>query len=112
MTNILSYFPGQQATVFQEMKDINGVRTDGYGAPVVNRIIFPGFTLASGFPQIMNRFDVGLYYLQFVLPTGAASIGSYLVDVSFVNPTTGFTNTNIYQILVSAPFGNFGTTTF
>jgi hypothetical protein len=108
MTETLSYFPGQLVTVFQEMKDINGVRTDGYGAPVVSRIVLPTMTLASGYPQTMTRLDIGLYYFQFTLPTGAASVGSYLVDISFLNPTTGLPNNSTYQVVVTAPFGNFG----
>ncbi len=109
---ILSYFPGQQATIFLETLDLNGERTDdgydGYTTPVVTRIILPPcFTLATGFPQPMTQLDVGLYYFQFVLPVGAMAVGSYLIDVAYMN-TLGYINTQLYQIVVTAPFGNYG----
>lgn len=111
MTTTLSYFPGQLVTFFQEIIDVNGVRIDGYAAPIVSRIIFPAFTLASGYPQSMTKLDTGLYYAQFTLPTGASSIGSYLVDITYTNPSNSLTNHNIYQIVVTAPFGTYNATT-
>lgn len=114
---ILSYFPGQKATIFLETVNDNGVRTDSTTTPTVDRVIFPGFTLAAGYPQNMTQLDVGLYYYQFILPVGAVAVGNYLVDVSFTNPTNGgnpsnpyFINNKCYQIIVNAPFGNFSTT--
>lgn len=108
MPTVLNYTPGQRATVFQEVKDANGVRTDDGYVPVISRIIFPNFTLASGYPIAMTRLDTGLYYYQFNLPKGAEAIGSYLVDIVFLNPINSILNTNTYQIVVTAPFGNFG----
>lgn len=111
MIQTLSYAPGQQATVFLEVKDGYGQRSDGYGdIPFVSRIIFPGFTLAACYPQNMIRLDVGLFYFQFFLPTGAVSVGSYLVDVSYFDVALSYPTTKLYQILVSAPFGNYGVT--
>lgn len=107
---ILSYFPGQKVTIFLETVDINNIRTDSVSIPVVTRVIFPEFTLASSYPQDMIQLDIGLYYYQFTLPVGAVSIGSYLIDVSFINPANGNSNNEIYQVIVNAPFGNFGTT--
>lgn len=113
MTEILSYFPGQQVTIFLETLDVNGQRTDdgynGSAVPVVLRVILPGYTLASGYPQPMTQLDVGLYTFQFNLPTGAVAVGSYLVDVAYMN-TLGFVNYQTYQIIVTAPFGNYGIT--
>lgn len=106
----LNYFPGQKVTIFLETTDGYGSRADSSTIPLVNRVIFPGFTLASDYPQIMIQLDIGLYYYQFILPTGAISVGSYLIDVVFVNPTNDAITTTGYQILVSAPFGNFSTT--
>lgn len=108
---VLSYFPGQVATFFQEVKNSFGERIDGY-VPVVSSIIVPGLTLAANYPQDMTRIDTGLYYFSFTLPTGAVSIGSYLANISYTNPDTLLTNYNLVQILVSAPFGNLGITTF
>lgn len=110
MLNTLFYTPGQTATVFLETLDGYGQRADGYLPPVITRLIFPDLTLASGYPAYMVKLDVGLYYYQLVLPSGGASIGSYLVDIAYDNPTTGYINTSLYQIEVTAPFGNFGLT--
>ena len=111
MPTVLNYTPGQQVTVFQEVKDGYGNRTDDGYTPVVTRVILPpSFTLALGYPQNMTRLDTGLYYFQFTLPTGAAAVGSYLVDIAYLNPTLGIINTNTYQIVVTAPFGNYGLT--
>src|SRR6185436_1794326 len=107
---ILSYFPGQKVVIFLETVNNNNVRTDSVTLPIVDRVIFPGLTLASGYPQTMTQLDIGLYYYQFILPSKASSVGNYLIDVSFVNPVNGFSNNEIYQIIVNAPFGNFGTT--
>jgi hypothetical protein len=119
----LYYFPGQKATVFLETLGVDGyTRTDvtipfdgyvdGYGAPVpvITRVIFPDLSLALNFPKIMVHVDTGLYYFQFTLPTGAASVGSYLVDVTYNKPGTDYFIYKFYQLIVTAPFGNFGVT--
>ena len=115
MIQTLAYSPGQTATIFLETLDSNGERADGYvdgylSLPVITRLIFPDLTLAEGYPTNMTRLDLGLYYYQFVLPTGATSVGSYLVDISYVNPSTSYKNTALYQIAVNAPYGNYGAT--
>ena len=110
MLNTLAYSPGQTATVFLETLDGYGQRADGYFTPFVSRLIFPNLVLAAGYPANMTKLDVGLYYYQFILPTGAAAVGSYLVDISFNAPDTPYINTALYQIAVNAPFGNFSTT--
>jgi hypothetical protein len=107
---VLSYFPGQKVTIYLETVDGYGVRTDTLSLPVVSRIIFPAMTLASGYPQNMTRLDIGLYYFQFTLPSGASSVGSYLVDVSYVNPVNSVNVIQAYQIEVTAPYGNFSVT--
>ena len=109
MSNILHYMPGMEVTIFLETKVVDGYRTNSPTLPVVNRIIFPALTLASGYPSPMTKLDTGLYYAQFTLPTGAVSIGSYLVDIAYTNPTTNVINNQIYQVVVTAPFGNFAT---
>lgn len=118
MLQTLFYSPGQTATIFLETLNSNGVRADGYADasfdgydyPIVTRLVFPDLTLATGYPAYMTRLDTGLYYYQFVLPTGASAVGSYLVDVSYTHPTTLYTNTALYQISVNAPYGNYGGT--
>jgi hypothetical protein len=111
MPTVLNYTPGQQVTIFQEIKDGYVQRTDDGYVPVVTRIFSPpNFMPLTGYPQRMTRLDTGLYYFQFTLPQGAVAVGSYLVDITFLSPATGLLNTNTYQIVVTAPFGNFGVT--
>jgi hypothetical protein len=67
----------------------DGFGADGYyDLPLVNRIIFPSLSEAVGYPKQMARLDTGLYYFQFTLPTGAAAVGTYIVDIKYVNPNT------------------------
>jgi hypothetical protein len=110
MDQTLSYFPGQQVTIFLDMKDGYSF-ADGYFIPQVNRIVYPNLSLATGYPQAMTRFDTGIYYAYFTLPTGATAVGSYFVDVMYDDPVTTLITHRTYQIVVTAPFGNFGTTT-
>lgn len=101
----LNFYPGQKATVYLETVHADGYRADSATQPIVARIIFPDLSLASGFPQNMTKLDTGLYYYQFVLPAGASSVGSYLVDTQFTNPTTNAINNQAYQILVAVNLG-------
>lgn len=107
MIQTLNFFPGQKAAVFLETVDGYGTRTDAPTLPIVSRILFPNLSLASGYPQNMVKLDTGLYYYTFTLPTGATAVGSYLVDVTFTNPANNETNSAAYQVIVSAPFGNY-----
>lgn len=108
-TTVLYYSPKQKASIFLETFDNVGVRADGY-APVVTRVIFPDLSLAGGFPQEMVKLDVGLYFFQFTLPSGANAIGSYLVDVLYNKPNTNSYLTAIYQLVVNAPYGSYSVT--
>ena len=107
MTQILNFFPGQKVSLWLETKDGYGTRTDSPDLPFVSRIVFPSLTLAGGYPQNMIKLDTGLYYYEFTLPTGASSIGSYLADVSYINPANDAVNSETYQIVVNAPYGNY-----
>lgn len=106
----LSYFPGQEVSIFLEIKDGYNTRVDPTTAPIVTKVIFPGLTLGSAYPQLMTKIETGLYYHKFTLPVGAISIGNYLVDVSYTNPFTNLISNQAYQIIVTAPYGNFSTT--
>jgi len=114
----LYYFPGQKATVFLETLDGYSHRADGYTPPdgyaFISRVIFPDLSLAAGFPKNMIKLDTGFYFFQFTLPTGAASVGSYAVDGYYIVPgSSPITYRNkLWQIIVTAPFGNFSITTF
>ena len=113
----LSYFPGQEVTIFLESFDSDGYRADGYQLPdgyilpSIDRIILPSLALNSGYPVKMIRLDTGLFYYKFILPKTASAVGSYLVDVSYYDPANTFTKQQIYQIIVTAPYGNFSATT-
>jgi hypothetical protein len=109
MSGILNYTPGQVVTFYQEVKDGYDQRTnDGY-TPVVTRIILPCLTLSTGYPVDMTYVDVGLYYFQFQLPGGAASVGTYFIDIVYMNPDTQLLVNDSRQVIVTAPYGNFGT---
>src|SRR5713226_3143059 len=112
MEYVLQYFPGQRDTIWLETLDGYGVRTDSASIPTITRVILPNFTLSSNYPQEMTRFDTGLYYGSFIVPTGGASVGNYLIDVIYISPIAdGYhINTAMYQLVVQAPFGNFSTT--
>lgn len=114
MTTVLAQMPGQNVTLFQQILDSAGSRQDGYivpgssgpdGEPVIARIILPGLTLATGYPAVMHRLDVGLYTFTFTLPSGATSVGTYAVDIYWYNPTTFALQQEIILINVTAPFG-------
>jgi hypothetical protein len=117
MLILQNYFPGQKVTMFLEsLNPTTNVRQDGYdlgdgydGYPVINRVIFPDLTLAQNFPQHMVKLDNGLYFFQFTVPFMASSVGSYLVDGYYNQSVTGQIRPFLYQIVVNAPFGNFGT---
>jgi len=108
--DLVTYYPGQKVTIFLETLDGYGVRENVISTPTVNRIIFPNFTLAPGYPQFMMQLDTGLYTFQFVLPTGAAAVGSYLVDVGYNRVSDGYSIIKAYQVVVIAPYGNYSAT--
>jgi hypothetical protein len=112
MSFILQQSPGQTVTVVFETLDGYGSRADGYSIPVISRIIFPNLSLASGYPKSMNRIDVGLFNFSFTLPSLATAVGSYIVDVSYQNPDTGLPEQTFFQVVVTAPFGQYSITTF
>jgi len=114
-TTVLSYMPGQTATIVQQTFNSDGYRADGYspygfGDPVISRIIFPDQTFATGYPVPMNKLDVGLFNYSFKLPVGAAAVGTYIVDIYWYHPTTGQLQQDIVLVLVTAPFGLYGVT--
>jgi len=128
MSYLLNAFPGQSVTVIFESLLTDGYRSDGYIAsagpadgygvdgyytlPVVERVLMPGSILAAGYPKKMTRVDHGLYSFTFTLLTGATAVGSYIVDVVYVNPATLAYATTFFQIVVSAPFGQYSVSTF
>jgi hypothetical protein len=120
MTTVLNYSPGQQATIVFQVLDGYGQRTDaddGYDMgpgfpPQITRIIFPNLSLAAGYPQYMTRLDVGLFIGQFTLPTNASSVGTYIVDILYYNPTTFLYANDLVLVNSQAPFGQYTASTF
>lgn len=114
MSTVLAQFPGQLVTIVQQVLNADGYRQDGYilpgisgpnGEPVIARIILPGFTLAMGYPAVMNQLDTGLYAYTFTLPQGAISVGLYTVDIYWYNPTSFILQQEVVFVNVTAPFG-------
>lgn len=116
MPTVLSYTPGQQVTIVQQVLNSDGYRADGYsfsgpdGAPVIARIILPGSTLTAGYPITMVKLDTGLYSHSFILPKGATAVGTYIVDIYWYHPTTFALQQDIVQLNVTAPYGLFSAT--
>jgi hypothetical protein len=110
MTQTLTHFPGQKVTIFLTTNDGYGSFVDGYFAPQVSRIIAPDFSTLPNYPQLMTKFDTGLFYFQFTLPQGASAVGSFFIDVEYDDPSQGFLTHKTYQVIVTAPFGNFSAT--
>lgn len=108
MIQTLSYFPGTQVTLFLEVVDGYG-RVNSITSPQVDGILSPAFLPLPGYPAFMTQIDIGLYYYKFILPQGASAVGSYLAEVSYTYKD-GYVNSQLYQIVVQAPFGNFSTT--
>lgn len=106
MHTVLQYSPGQIATVTLSVMDQNNVLTDGYTQPVVTKILMPNLTSAAGFPVAMQKIDTGLYRFSFQIPSGAVSVGSYVVVMTYTSPG-GAIHNEVVEIKVSAPFANF-----
>lgn len=109
MTQILNAAPGQQCTIVLEVLD-GYQRADSLIMPYVSRIVFPSLNMAAGYPQLMNRISTGLYLFNFGIPQGATAVGSYIVDVAWTAPS-GQPAQTFYQVVVSAPYGNYSVTT-
>ena len=113
MSDILTYFPGQEVTIFLDTK-LDGYLADanyfiypidGYNSPVISRIYTPTLTLSINYPQPLIKIDTGLYYYKFRLPVGATAVGSYLVDIAFRRPSDNNLQSSMCQIICAAPFG-------
>jgi hypothetical protein len=110
MLQILNYSPGRLATVWLEIFDGYGTLADPPSIPNVVKVFLPGFATAPGYPAPMTRLNVGLYYATFTIPTGAAAIGSYLIDAAYISPIDGYARNQSFQLVVQAPWGNYNTT--
>jgi hypothetical protein len=111
LTTAIFANPGQKVTLAVQVLDGYGARTDGY-IPSVNNIYFPNLSTAAGFPIVMTRIETGLYVYQLTIPAGAASVGTFLANVKFLDPSTGYTIWQLFQINVALPFGNSSVSPF
>ena len=105
MSGNLYYTPGQTVTFYQEVLNVNKQLVDDGYTPVVTRIVDPTLSLLAGYPQNMTRVNTGTYVFQFIAPS---TIGTYLVDIVYRNPDTNLLVNDFRQIIVYAPFGQFG----
>lgn len=111
--HILNYTPGARATVFLEITDgYLNVRVDAVGVPIISSILLPDFTNDGydGYHLPMTQLDVGLYAFQFLIPSGAISVGSYFISASYVHPYHNAPSSESWQLIVSAPFGQYNAT--
>lgn len=107
MSAILQYTPGSQVSVvLQILNETTGVREDGYSLPVISQLVLPDLSVSVLYPLDMTRLDTGLYYHRFLLPTGSAALGTYIVDISYTN-AAGDPKNDYVQIVCSATAGQF-----
>ena len=110
MTTTLFHSPGQPVTIFLDVLNVSGVLADAAVLPTVNKIYFPDLSSAVGYPASMIRIATGLYYYRFTLPVGAVGVGTYIVVVNWSSPESVALQ-KTYQIVVTAPFGNYSVST-
>jgi hypothetical protein len=103
--NTLQYTPGQKASIVLETTGPDGYRMDCSELPRVANIWNPALELIDGYTGPMVQVATGLYVSYFTIPTGASAVGSYLVDVTYIDPFTLAVQEIIYQLVVSAPYG-------
>ena len=106
MLGILNYNPGQEVTILLEILDSTGARVDGYSLPIVSNVFFPDLTTSTLYPAVMSRLTTGLYYHKFKLPSGASTVGTYIVDLTWADELNNIKN-GIYQVVVTAPYGQY-----
>lgn len=98
--------PKQTVLLCLQTTDGYGSLADGYQSPRVDFIRLPSGILASGYPAIMTKLSLGIWYLSFTIPAGRAAIGSYLAKASWPHPTTAVFQSQLFLINVALPFGN------
>ena len=112
MTQVLFYFPGQKCSIVLDVRDGYNIRVDPISSPYISRVVDPNFNFIDGYHIDMTHIDTGLYVGKFTLPTGAAAVGSYLVDVTYISPITHLSTIEMYNVIVNAPYGNYSVTNF
>ena len=110
MINTLYYTPGQKATVVLETVGVDGYRMDSPEIPKVAHIWNPALELIDGYAGDMTQVSTGLYVFYYTIPTGASAVGSYLIDVTHLDPISSAAQETIYQLIVNAPYGIYSAT--
>jgi hypothetical protein len=74
--------PGQLLQLVVQTVDGYGDRSDGY-VPIVDNVVLPDLSNASGYPLSMTRLQTGLYTHSYQLPRGSSSLGCYIFSVFY-----------------------------
>lgn len=99
--------PGQPINIILVIRDSNGARLNLIALPQVSKILLPNLSTATNFPANMTNIDVGIYSYKFAVAAGATAVGTYLVYVTYIDPVSSISKEDIYQVIVTAPFGNY-----
>ncbi len=120
---VLNYFPGQLANILLEVRDIDGYFADSLIVPLIISGCsfiadgYDGYELTDGYliaweddgyapnAVAMTKFDVGRYYAKVRLPVGNATVGNYILNVRYVDPSDGNPKIKAYQIITARPYG-------
>lgn len=106
MVVTLNATPGQTITLSIQVLDGYGSRNDGYAAPEIDFVLTPALSYASGYPISMSRIDTGVFIRQMTFGQSSSVIGTYIISCSWLHPTTGYTQYELFMINVGLPFGN------
>jgi hypothetical protein len=106
MLGILNHSPGQEVCIVLDLIDGYGTRVDGYALPIIQNVYLPDQTTSTLYPAVMTKLTTGMYYHKFRLPISATAVGTYIVDILWSDPTNVVKN-GAYQIVVSAPMGQY-----
>ena len=105
---VMYYNSNMIATIILNVESSDGYAMDPPESPVVKGVFKPDLVAMDGFPQNMTRLGIltGAFISQFQLPAGLSSIGTYIVVVSYVDPSTKYERQVLYSLIVGVPFGN------
>lgn len=91
--------PKQIVKFVFEVRDGYDQRVNSPTVPIVVQIFNPSIEKLSGYPQLMEQLDVGLYTFSLTMPIGIDNLGDFIVDIGWTNPDTNVFNQTFYQII-------------
>ena len=97
--------PGQTISITVQTLDGYGDRADVASLPRVMSVVYPNLNPVLGYPQNMENIGTGLYTHQPTLPTGPASLGTFIVSTLYTG-LNGNPVWDLFLIQVALPFGN------